>query len=110
MEEHFWVYVTAPSHSEAKYIAKTCIEEKLAACVNLLGQIESFYWWEEQVEESSESAFLFKTHHSKLNSLKERITELHSYEVPCILAIPLSNNSAASYLEWITRSVKGDIS
>lgn len=98
------VYITTPNQAEAKRIAKILIEEKLAACANILPAIESVYYWEGELEQSSESLLLLKTHTEVFESLMERAKELHPYELPCIVALPLCHG-LPGFLNWVAEEV-----
>ena len=93
------VLSTCATLDEAKKIAKTLVEERLAACVNIMPQIFSIYEWE-GLQEDSEVLLLIKTR--SLELVEERIKELHSYEVPEIIAIEIKDGSQ-EYLEWMDR-------
>jgi periplasmic divalent cation tolerance protein len=98
------VLVTAGSEAEAKTIAQALVTEKLAACANLY-PITSIYTWQSQLHQDSEWQLTIKTHGSRFESLKARVQELHSYEVPEVIAIPIQAGSE-SYLNWIATSVQ----
>jgi periplasmic divalent cation tolerance protein len=96
------VYVTVPSLDEARTIALAVVEERLAACANLVPRIESIYWWEDTVEEAREVLLLLKTKRALVGRLGERIRTLHSYECPCVVSLDIAEGHAA-FLEWIGR-------
>jgi periplasmic divalent cation tolerance protein len=98
------VLVTAGSEAEAKTIAEALVTEKLAACVNLYS-ITSVYTWQSQLQQDPEWQLTIKTHGSRFESLKARVQELHSYEVPEVIAIPIQSGSEP-YLNWIAASVQ----
>jgi periplasmic divalent cation tolerance protein len=98
------VLVTAGSEAEAKTIAQALVTEKLAACVNLY-PITSVYNWQSQLHQDPEWQLTIKTHGSRFESLKARVQELHSYEVPEVIAIPIQSGSEP-YLNWIAMSVQ----
>ena len=97
------VLVTASSETEATAIAQTIVEEKLAACVNLV-PVRSVYIWQDRLQQEPEWQLLVKTTRDRFLALQERILGLHSYEVPEILAIPIQEGSP-SYLNWINTQV-----
>lgn len=99
------VLVTASSREEAEAIAQNLVESKLAACVSLL-PINSIYTWQEQLHKEEEWQLLIKTDLAKFEILEAKIRELHSYEVPEIIALPLVAGSAP-YLAWISQTVNG---
>jgi periplasmic divalent cation tolerance protein len=98
------VLVTAASEAEARTIAEVLVTEKLAACVNLY-PITSVYTWQSQLHQEPEWQLTIKTHGSRFESLKARVEELHSYEVPEVIAIPIQTGSDP-YLNWIATSVQ----
>ncbi len=94
------VYVTAASREEAETIGLTVVKERLAACVNILGSIRSLYHWHGKLEQSDEVALLLKTRQSLADSLVARVRELHSYECPAILVVPVLGGWEG-FLEWV---------
>lgn len=101
------VYMTAGSRDEALTIARALVDERLAACVNVLGEITSVYRWEGAVEEGGEIAFLAKTTADRLPALTARVQALHSYDCPCVVAVPIADGAPA-FLEWIVGQSKVD--
>jgi periplasmic divalent cation tolerance protein len=104
MEQFRIVLTTASSRDEAKRIAKALVEERLAACVNLVGGVESIYRWQGEVEEAAEVLLLIKTNVEKLEALETAVRRLHSYEVPEFLIFEVNGGSAA-YLKWLDDSL-----
>jgi periplasmic divalent cation tolerance protein len=104
---YLMTYLTAANETQARRIAKALVEERLAACVNILGRIESVYHWEGEVQSSEETAFLAKTTEACFDALAARVRELHDYELPCIVALPLARGEAA-FLGWIGDNVRPD--
>ncbi|MDR2727389.1 MAG: divalent-cation tolerance protein CutA [Deltaproteobacteria bacterium] len=102
---YLMVYITAADEDEAGRIARALVEERLAACVNILGRIESVYHWEGAVQASAEIALLAKTTEACFDALAARVRELHSYELPCVVAVPLARGEAA-FLAWIGENVQ----
>ena len=96
----FFVYVTAVDEAEAELIARTVVGERLAACANLLGAIKSVYWWEGKVCEGDEVALVLKTSNARKAELIARIKELHSYDCPCIVCLPIADGNPG-FLDWL---------
>jgi periplasmic divalent cation tolerance protein len=99
-EEVLIVLSTFGSVEEARQTGRTLVEERLAACVNLLPAVESIYRWKDAVQTSAETLALIKTTIARYARLEARLLELHSYEVPEIVALPLSDGSLP-YLRWV---------
>ena len=97
------VLSTAGSEEEGALLAKSLVERKLCACVNLVPKIRSFYQWEGAVQDDAEVLLIIKTTQEKLQSLSDLLAEIHSYDVPEVLAIEVDQGSA-SYLEWLAES------
>ena len=95
---------TAGSREEAERIARTLVEERLVACVNIVDNVRSLYRWQGEVESASESLLLMKTGESHVERLRKRLTELHSYELPEFVVLDIAGGSAA-YFDWITGSL-----
>ncbi|MFA5800679.1 MAG: divalent-cation tolerance protein CutA [Candidatus Peribacteraceae bacterium] len=98
------VYVTAPSRREARSIGRTLVEERLAACANVLGAIDSVYRWKGKVETAREALLILKTTTRLLKRVTTRIRELHSYDCPCVVSIPITGGNKP-YLDWLAESV-----
>ena len=97
------VLSTAGSEEEGARLAKSLVEQKLCACVNLVPGIRSFYRWEGDVHDDAEVLLIIKTTAQKLQALSEHLTENHSYDVPEVLAVAVDKGSA-SYLDWLAGS------
>ena len=100
MNEFLSVYITTASRDEAEKIARAVVEENLAACANVFPEIKSIYRWQGKIEQSNECALIVKTSSGKFDALQKRVTELHSYECPCIVAWPIVAGNPA-YLKWL---------
>ncbi|MBD3218325.1 MAG: divalent cation tolerance protein CutA [candidate division Zixibacteria bacterium] len=94
------VFSSAGSQIEANHIAETLIEKKLAACVSILPGVTSHYCWKDKRESSYEVSIIIKSLRSKFEDLKKEIIELHSFEVPEILVVPVLDGSK-DYLNWM---------
>ncbi len=99
------VFVTTPNSEEAEDLAKKIIEAKLAACVQILPEMRSFYFWEGKVQNDSEHLLLIKTLEEKYAELEKFIKENHSYDVPEIAALS-SEKVSDDYLKWIKDYLK----
>jgi periplasmic divalent cation tolerance protein len=100
MSQALVVLSTSASRKEARRIATAVVQDGLAACVQLLPPIYSFYRWQGAIEQSREILMLFKTTASQFPALEKRISELHSYDTPEILAVPVVAG-AKRYLAWL---------
>lgn len=99
------VYVTAADEAAAHSIATTIVGEHLAACANILPPIRSVYWWQGALEEATEVALLLKTRAALVPMLIERVKELHAYDCPCIVALPIVAGNPA-FLDWIANETR----
>ncbi|NJN23142.1 MAG: divalent-cation tolerance protein CutA [Acaryochloridaceae cyanobacterium RL_2_7] len=97
------VLVTAPNESEAESLAGDLLSKKLAACVNIF-PVQSTYLWEGKVQCDREYQLIIKTTAERFQMIEQRILELHSYEVPEIISLPVQQGSS-SYLSWIADTV-----
>ena len=95
------VYVTHESKQKAKIIIDTIVEQRLAACANIF-PIESAYWWQGEIQNDHEVVTIFKTTDKLWKPLRDRIEEIHPYEVPCIMKVDVVVNE--SYQKWIEDS------
>ena len=98
------VYATFPNEEEARRIGRQLVEERLAACINILGPCHSIYRWQGAIEEADEIPALLKT--SRPGPLIKRLAELHSYEVPAAAAWPIAEASPP-FAEWIAEETAG---
>jgi periplasmic divalent cation tolerance protein len=94
------IYVTFASADEAERIGRTVIEERLAACINILGEAKSIYRWQGRIEEANEQAAILKTSASCAELLSKRIAELHSYANPAIVVWPI-DAAPPAYVQWV---------
>ncbi len=99
------LFVTAPHEAAARAIARTLVEERLAACVSLVPISASIYRWEGKLVEEGECLMIVKSTAARLEALARRITALHPYSVPEIISVPVER-AFAPYLAWIARSVR----
>ena len=104
MTDFLVVYITVGSDEEGDRMARTLVEEKLAACVNRIGGIQSTYAWEGKIHTDEEQLLIVKTNASVFDQLEQRVRDLHSYDVPEIIAVPVVRGSSA-YLDWIAETL-----
>lgn len=100
---NYVVFITAPSEAEAAGIGRVLVEERLAACANITGQIRSIYRWQDTIEDEPEFLMILKTSENSLDALIARANELHSYDVPEIIALPI-HKGHLPYLNWIAEN------
>jgi len=98
------VLITAPNQEVARSLARALVEERLAACVNLVPGLTSVYRWQGEVVEDQEVLLLVKTTTFAFPRLKERVLALHPYTVPEIIALPIAEGHGA-YLDWLRENV-----
>jgi periplasmic divalent cation tolerance protein len=98
------VLVTAPSAEAGAAIGRALVDERLAACVNVVPGLTSIYRWQGQREEASECLLVIKTDAARYAALERRVLELHPYSVPEVLALPVETGAPA-YVQWLTESV-----
>ena len=100
----FLTYVTTKNEEEALKLANLAVQKNLAACGNIFPKMKSIYKWQNKLQNDKETVLILKTNSNKYPSLEKLILEKHSYEVPCILKIPISDGNK-EYLKWIDRSL-----
>lgn len=101
------VYMTAASVDEARRIARALVDERMAACANLIGGMRSVYRWNGEVQEHDEVVMVAKTRADLLHSLTDRVRSLHSYECPCVVGVPVVGGNQA-FLDWINSETQAD--
>lgn len=94
------IYITTKNADEARAIARALVEERLAACANIVGSIESLYWWQGSIEHDHEALVIAKTRADLVDALVAKVKSLHSYTVPCVAAIPVVAGNP-DYLRWL---------
>jgi len=100
-----FIYMTAGSKPEAQKIGKALVESRLAACVNILDNMQSIYRWEEKVQEDSEVVLIAKTTETKVSPLIDKVKSLHSYDCPCIVSLPVLDGYLP-FLDWVHTEVQ----
>ena len=106
MSHELIALVTAPNKEEASRIASSLVTERLAACVNIVGGVESVYRWQGEVTRDTETLMIIKTTDERYQELEHRVKELHSYTTPEVIAFAVERGSK-DYLEWLRESVTG---
>ena len=102
--KYYLVYVTVGREEEAETIGKLVLSEKLAACVNIVGNTRSLFEWDGKLESASENIMFIKTNDKKHKLLIKRIDELHSYDCPSIVALELSDGKR-EFFDWVDRTL-----
>ena len=96
----FLTYITTKNEEEALTLANLAVQENLAACGNIIPNMKSIYKWQNKLQNDKETLLILKTNSNNYPLLEKLILEEHSYEVPCILKIPISDGNK-EYLQWI---------
>ncbi len=99
------VFITAPGEEEASKIARSIVEIRLAACVNIVKNVRSIYRWQGNIQDDSEVLMVVKTRKELFSDLTAKVKELHSYSVPEIIALPIVDGSK-DYLQWLAESTR----
>lgn len=99
------IYITTSGAEEARRIGKRMVEERLAACANVIEKVHSLYWWKGKLEESGEAVLLLKTKKDKIKKIIAMVKKLHSYENPAVVALPILEGSE-EYLKWIEGEIR----
>jgi periplasmic divalent cation tolerance protein len=105
MGESIVVLITCGSEEEAAKIANSLVEERLAACVNIISPVRSTYQWEGKIWDEREWMLIIKTQKRRFEELEKKVKSLHSYSVPEIIALPIVEGSA-SYLKWLEENTE----
>ena len=99
------VYMTAKDKDEARKIGKELVQARLAACVNIIDNMNSMYWWEAEVQDDHEAILIAKTKESLVSELIEKVKSIHSYSCPCIISLPILDGNK-DYLDWLQKETK----
>lgn len=94
------IYMTAPNEAEAGAIARVLVEERLAACVNIMGGMRSVYRWEGEIHEDAEIVLIAKTRRDLVSALTDKVREIHSYDCPCVVSLAVEGGNP-DFLDWI---------
>ena len=106
--DYIMVFVTAPDEKTAAGIARTIVEERLAACANIVKDIRSIYRWQGKVEDEPEVLMIAKTRKGLFEALENRVRDMHPYEVPEIISAEVTQGSKP-YLEWLSDAVEDSL-
>lgn len=101
----YFVYVTVGSEDEARRLAEAAVAEGLAACANILRGMQSIYRWQGEICHDTETVLILKTTAARFPDLRARLADLHSYECPCIVALPIVAGHEP-YLDWLQQMVQ----
>ena len=104
MTDKIVVLTTCNSQEQAAQLARHLVEHRLAACVNILAGAQSFYRWKDNIENTAEVVVLIKSRRGVFDQLREAIVQLHTYEIPEVIALPVVDGSEA-YLNWLDREL-----
>jgi periplasmic divalent cation tolerance protein len=97
---YYFVYITTANEKQARMIGQELVRSRLAACVNILPAMKSIYWWKGKIEKAREAVLIAKTTRSRIAALIRKVKILHSYECPCIAALPIVAGNK-NYINWI---------
>lgn len=99
------VYITTKDKDEAGRIGKELLKRRLAACVNIIDNMNSMYWWEGKIQDDQEVILIAKTRQSLVKKLIKKVKSIHSYSTPCIISLPIVDGNKA-YLDWLKKETK----
>ena len=100
------VYMTAGSRDEARTVGQALLESNLAACVNIIDNMNSLYMWEGKLQDDPEVIVIAKTTEQRIPALIEKVNAQHSYECPCVLSIPVESGNP-EFIAWIRKEAAG---
>jgi periplasmic divalent cation tolerance protein len=96
-------YITFPSKTEAKNTVLALLQEELIACANIIDGVESYFPWEDGIQQANEVSVIFKTKQKNQDKIVRLVRQLHSYEIPCVVFTPIENGNP-EFLRWIEES------
>jgi len=103
-EEKVVIYITTGTDEEAQKVAEELLKQRKAACVSILPGVNSIFWWQDKLDSAQETLLIVKTKASLVDEIVRLVTEIHSYDVPEIIALPIMGGNR-DYLEWIGKEV-----
>ena len=103
-EEKVVIYITTGTDEEAQKVAEELLKQRKAACVSILPGVNSIFWWQDKLDSAQEILLIVKTKASLVDEIVRLVTEIHSYDVPEIIALPIMGGNL-DYLEWIGKEV-----
>ncbi|MTJ08619.1 MULTISPECIES: divalent-cation tolerance protein CutA [unclassified Anabaena] len=103
--EFIFVYVTCKDRAEALNVGKVLVEARLAACANIIDGMESIYWWNGELQVEKEAILIMKSRRDLFEELTEKVKSKHSYQVPCVVALPIEQGNQ-DYLNWLMTETK----
>lgn len=103
-----FIYITTASLTQARAIGKELVKNRLAACVNILDNMNSLYWWEGKIQDEREAVLIAKTRQTRVLALIKKVKALHSYTCPCIVALPITGGNK-DFLNWIGKETRTGI-
>ena len=105
--KYLFVYITTSNRIEAENISEAIISERLVACTNIVENMSALFWWDGGVQSEGEVILIAKTTSEAFSVLEERVRQIHSYECPCIIGMPIASGYQG-YLDWIDEEVRPD--
>ena len=105
MADYIQLFTTTEKREDAEIIAREVVKKRLASCAQVVGPIKSTYWWKEKIEQTEEWLCIMKSRSDLYDELEEALKNIHPYEVPEIVAVPIVSGSQ-SYLEWLDNEVR----
>jgi periplasmic divalent cation tolerance protein len=103
--EFIFVYVTCKDRTEALNVGKAVVEDRLAACANIIDGMDSIYWWQGELQVEKEAILIMKSRRDLFAELTAKVKSVHSYEVPCVVALPIEAGNE-DYLNWLMAETK----
>lgn len=100
-----FIYITTKDKPEALAIGRALVQERLVACANIFESMEAIYWWGDEVQEVGEVVLIAKTRSALVSAVVERVQQLHSYNCPCVVALPIADGNPA-YLNWLAHETR----